>query len=51
MDEFVLNNEGKGYDTASMSVLRIPRHQAQISQKFSLTDEAPRADEGTRAKP
>ena len=48
VDEFVLNNEGKGYDTASKSVLRIPRHQAQISPKFILTDEAPRADEEPR---
>lgn len=48
VDEFVLNNEGKGYDTVSKSVLRIPRHQAQISPKFILTGEAPGANEDPR---
>ncbi|MSO23045.1 MAG: DUF1553 domain-containing protein [Acidobacteria bacterium] len=48
VDEFVLNNEGKGYNTASKSVLRIPRHQAQISPRFILTGETPRADEDPR---
>jgi hypothetical protein len=48
VDEFVLSNEGKGYDTASKSVLRIPRHPAQVSPRFILTDEPPKADEDPR---
>jgi Protein of unknown function (DUF1549)/Protein of unknown function (DUF1553) len=48
VDEFVLSNDGKGYDLASQSVIRLPRYQAEISPTFLLTGERPRPDEDPR---
>ena len=47
-DEFVLNNQGKGYDLSSQSVLRLPRQQADITPSFLLTGEKPRPGEDLR---
>jgi hypothetical protein len=48
VDEFVLNNEGKGYDVTSSSVLRLPRYQADATPAFLLTGEKPRSGEDPR---
>src|SRR5262249_54798648 len=48
VDEFVLSNDGKGYDLASQSVIRLPRYQAEISPTFLLTGEKPRPSEDPR---
>jgi len=48
VDEFVLNNEGKGYDVASQSVLRLPRYEAAVTPTFLLTGEKPRPGEDWR---
>jgi hypothetical protein len=48
VDEFVMSNEGGGYDLASPSVLRLPRYKAEISPTFLLTGEQPRPDEDPR---
>ncbi len=47
-DEFVLNNEGKGYDTASKSVVRLPRFKADTTPTFILTGEKPNSTEDPR---
>ena len=42
VDEFVLNNEGKGYyDTSSHSVVRLQRYKADVTPTFILTGEHP----------
>jgi hypothetical protein len=48
VDEFVLNNEGTGYDTASKSVVRLPRYKADTRPTFILTGEHPREGEDPR---
>lgn len=48
VDEFVLSNEGKGYDTASQSVVRLPRYEAKVTPVFLLTGEEPRPGEDPR---
>ena len=48
VDEFVLSNDGKGYDCTSPSVVRLPRYQADVSPTFILTGEKPRAGEDPR---
>ncbi len=47
-DEFVLSNEGRGYDASSQSVLRLPRYKADTSPTFILTGEKPRPGEDLR---
>src|SRR5581483_5090418 len=47
-DEFVLSNEGKGYDTSSHSVLRLPRYKADTAPAFILTGERPGKGEDPR---
>ncbi len=48
VDEFVLSNEGTGYDTASKSVVRLPRYKADTTPTFILTGEHPQAGEDPR---
>ena len=48
MDEFVLSNDGKGYDTSSKSVVRLPRYKADTTPTFILTGEHPREGEDPR---
>jgi uncharacterized protein DUF1549/uncharacterized protein DUF1553 len=47
-DEFVLSNDGKGYDTSSQSVLRLPRYKADVDPTFILTGEKPQPSEDWR---
>jgi len=47
-DEFVLSNDGKGYDTSSHSVLRLQRYKADVTPSFILTGEHPRPGEEWR---
>ncbi|MDQ2899137.1 MAG: DUF1549 and DUF1553 domain-containing protein [Acidobacteriota bacterium] len=47
-DEFVLSNEGKGYNTASASVVRLPRWKADTTPTFILTGEQPKPGEDPR---
>jgi len=50
VDEFVLNNEGKGYyDTSSHSVVRLQRYKADVTPTFILTGEHPEPGEDPRA--
>ncbi len=48
VDEFVLSNDGKGYDTSSKSVVRLPRYKADTTPTFILTGEHPREGEDPR---
>ncbi len=48
VDEFVLSNEGKGYDTGSKSVVRLPRYKADVTPTFILTGEHPGEGEDPR---
>lgn len=48
VDEFVLNNEGTGYDTKSKSVVRLPRYKADTTPTFILTGEHPQPGEDPR---
>lgn len=47
-DEFVIANDGKGYDLKSKSVLRPPRYPADIAPRFLLTGETPKPGEEPR---
>jgi hypothetical protein len=48
VDEFVVSNDGKGYDTASKSVVRLPRYEADTTPTFILTGEHPQPGEDPR---
>ena len=48
VDEFVLSDEGKGYDLSSKSVLRPPRYPADVLPTFILTGEKPAPGENPR---
>jgi len=48
VDEFVLSNEGKGYNIKSQSVLRLPRSETDTTPTFLLTGEKPRPGEDPR---
>jgi hypothetical protein len=48
VDEFVLSNEGKGYNTSSHSVIRLPRYPIDATPTFLLTGEKPRPGEDPR---
>ena len=48
VDEFVLSDEGKGYDLSSKSVLRPPRYTVDVSPTFILTGEKPAPGENPR---
>ena len=48
VDEFVLSNDGKGYDTASKSVVRLPRYKADTTPTFIMNGEHPREGEDPR---
>ncbi len=48
VDEFVLSNEGKGYNIKSQSVLRLPRYETDTTPTFLLTGEKPRPGEDPR---
>lgn len=48
VDEFVLSNDGKGYDTSSKSVVRLPRYKADTNPAFILTGEKPKPSEDPR---
>src|ERR1019366_5952722 len=48
VDEFVVRNDGKGYDTHSKSVVRLPRYPADTTPPFILTGEHPKEDEDPR---
>jgi len=47
-DEFVLSNDGKGYDTSSPSVLRLSRYKADVTPTFILAGEKPEPGEEWR---
>ena len=48
VDEFVLSNDGTGYDTKSKSVVRLPRYKADTTPTFILTGEHPGPTEDPR---
>jgi hypothetical protein len=48
VDEFVVSNDGKGYDTNSKSVVRLPRYAADTTPSFILTGEHPKPGEDPR---
>ena len=48
VDEFVLSDEGKGYDLSSRSVLRPPRYPIDVTPTFILTGEKPAPGENPR---
>lgn len=47
-DEFVIADDGKGYNLKSKSVLRPPRYPADIAPRFFLTGESPKPNEDPR---
>lgn len=49
VDEFIVSDDGKGYDVASKSVVRPPRHTADVTPTFLLTGEKPKPGEEPRA--
>ena len=49
VDEFIVSDDGKGYDLAAKSVVRPPRHPADAAPAFLLTGERPRPGEEPRA--
>ena len=48
-DEFIVSDDGKGYDVASKSVVRPPRRPADVTPTFVLTGEKPKPGEEPRA--
>ena len=49
VDEFIVSDDGKGYDLAGKSVVRPPRYTADATPAFLLTGERPRPGEEPRA--
>ncbi len=49
VDEFIVSDDGKGYDVASKSVVRPPRRPADVTPTFVLTGEKPKPGEEPRA--
>lgn len=48
VDEFVVSDDGKGYNTASKSFVRPPRYKADVTPAFLLTGEKPKPGERSR---
>ncbi len=49
VDEFIVSDDGQGYDVASKSVVRPPRRPADVTPTFVLTGEKPKPGEDPRA--
>lgn len=48
VDEFIVSDDGKGYDTASKSFVRPPRYKADAAPTFLLGGEQPKPGERSR---
>ena len=49
VDEFVVSDDGTGYNVAAKSIVRTPRYPADVTPSFLLTGEEPRQGEEPRA--